>query len=96
MKRFADKGSADIFEAINSKDARKSLPTTLHLRARMMLVVLTNAVTVNDLRIPASNRPEQLKGDRQGQLSIRINDRYRICFIWTSEGAFEIGIVDYH
>ncbi len=96
MRQFSDKGTADIFEGIYSKDARRTLPSTLHRRTRMMLLVLTTAATINDLRIPASNRLERLEGARKGQHSIRINDRYRICFAWSVEGARKIEITDYH
>ena len=96
VRRFADKGTSDIFEGINSKDARRTLSSTLHHRARMMLVVLTSATTINDLRIPASNRLEKLVGKRRGQRSVRINDQFRICFVWRPEGATEIEITNYH
>jgi len=62
----------------------------------MMLVVLTNATMINDLRIPASNRLEKVAGKRRGQRSVRINDQFRICFSWGPEGAGEIEITDYH
>lgn len=58
--------------------------------------MLENAVKLDDLRSPPGNRLEALKGDRQGQHSIRINDQWRICFIWTDAGADEVEIVDYH
>ncbi len=61
-----------------------------------MLVILTSATTINDLRIPASNRLEKLEGKRRDQRSIRINDQYRICFTWGVEGASDIEIADYH
>jgi proteic killer suppression protein len=51
---------------------------------------------LEDLRIPPGNQLESLKGDRKGQLSIRINDQWRVCFKWTSEGAIDVEIVDYH
>jgi toxin HigB-1 len=54
------------------------------------------ARSLADLRVPPGNRLEALKGDRAGQHSIRINDQYRICFIWESDGAHEVEIVDYH
>lgn len=54
------------------------------------------AERLDDLRIPPGNRLEALKGDRAGQFSIRINDRYRVCFIWTVSGAENVEIVDYH
>jgi toxin HigB-1 len=60
------------------------------------LVQLDLALNVNDLRVPPGNRLEALSGDRKGQWSIRINDQFRICFRWTTEGAEEVEIVDYH
>ncbi len=60
------------------------------------LRMLSNAHTINDLRSPPANRLEKLTGDREGQHSIRINDRYRICFIWDDGDAYDVEIVDYH
>lgn len=54
------------------------------------------ARTLNDLRVPPGNRLEALKGDRTGQHSIRINDQYRICFVWKVDGAHDVEITDYH
>ncbi|QBR71888.1 plasmid maintenance system killer protein [Beijerinckiaceae bacterium] len=54
------------------------------------------AVTLDDLRSPPGNRLEALKGDRAGQYSIRINDRWRVCFVWTARGPEQVEIVDYH
>ena len=58
--------------------------------------MLNRAVTLNDLRVPPANRLEKLKGDRVGQHSIRINERWRICFEWRDGDAFQVEIVDYH
>jgi proteic killer suppression protein len=60
------------------------------------LDLLDAAVNLSDLRAPPGNRLEALKGDRQGQYSIRINDQWRICFVWSSEGPDHVEIVDYH
>ena len=60
------------------------------------LDMLHNARNLNDLRAPPSNRLEALAGDRKGQHSIRINDQWRICFIWTKEGPADVEVVDYH
>lgn len=57
---------------------------------------INQAAGLDDLRFPPGNRPEELKGDREGQHCIRINDRYRVCFTWTYRGAEEVEIVDYH
>jgi proteic killer suppression protein len=64
--------------------------------ARRKLVQLEIAGRLDDLRVPPGNRLEALKGDRAGQMSIRINDQYRICFVWTRAGPAYVEIVDYH
>ena len=64
--------------------------------ARRKLLFLHRARSLQDLRVPPGNRLEELKGDRKGQHSIRINDRWRICFVWTEGDAFDVEIVDYH
>jgi proteic killer suppression protein len=93
---FKDRGTADVANGVNSKEARKVCPSALQPAARRKLVVLLQAGTLNDLRIPPGNRLEPLLGDREGRHSIRINDRYRVCFRWTDDGPLEIEIVDYH
>jgi len=64
--------------------------------AMRKLAVLNRAARLDDLRIPPGNRLESLRGDRAGQHSIRINDQFRICFVWRNGDAFEVEIVDYH
>ena len=64
--------------------------------AMRKLAMLNRAGTLEDLRIPPGNRLEALKGKRAGQYSIRINDRFRVCFVWTAEGPKDVEIVDYH
>ena len=64
--------------------------------ARRKLRMLNNARTLNDLRVPPANRLEALHGKRKGQHSIRINDQWRICFVWKDGGAHDVEIVDYH
>ncbi len=67
------------------------------LRAALRkLLLLNSARRLDDLRIPPGNRLEALKADREGQFSIRINDRYRICFNWRDGDAFDVEIADYH
>lgn len=66
------------------------------MRAQMKLMILNNAKSLDDLRIPPGNRLEALTGDRVGQHSIRINDQWRICFVWSGEDAYDVEIVDYH
>lgn len=93
---FADRGTEDIFDGVDSERARKTLPGPLHDRAQNKLAILAFADSVDDLRAPPSNRLEKLRGDRAGQYSIRINDRYRICFRWSHGEAIDVEIVDYH
>lgn len=93
---FYDKGTEDIYNGIDSKDSRKTLPVKLKRIALRKFYFLDNAVDIDDLRTPPSNRLELLQGDRQGQYSIRINNHYRICFIWTKQGPTQVEIVDYH
>jgi proteic killer suppression protein len=64
--------------------------------ARRKLELLDSAGALVDLRVPPANRLEALKGDRRGQHSIRVNEQYRICFVWTETGAEALEIVDYH
>jgi len=93
---FADKATEDIFNGVNSAEARRLLPRDLWRVAFRKLDQLDSAVRLDDLKVPPGNRLEALKDDRVGQYSIRINDQYRICFAWTSSGASEVEIVDYH
>jgi toxin HigB-1 len=64
--------------------------------ARRRLLYLHRATTLQDLRVPPGNRLEALSGDRRGQHSIRINDQWRICFVWEGHDAHQVEIVDYH
>ena len=64
--------------------------------AMRKLAMLNRAGRLDDLRVPPGNRLEALKGDRIGQYSIRINDQFRICFVWTATGPEDVEIVDYH
>ena len=96
IRSFKNKATEDIFNGENSKGARNLCPQSLWRTAFRKLDQLDSAVVVDDLRIPPGNRLEQLKGDREGQYSIRINDQYRICFVWTESGPDDVEIVDYH
>ncbi|RKZ52154.1 MAG: plasmid maintenance system killer protein [Candidatus Parabeggiatoa sp. nov. 3] len=93
---FFDKGTEDVYNGIDSKEARKTLPVKLKRIALRKFYFLDNAINIEDLRKPPSNHLELLQGDRQGQYSIRINNRYRICFVWTEQGPTRVEIVDYH
>jgi proteic killer suppression protein len=93
---FKDRGSEDVFDGSKSKEAGKICPSNLWPVARRKLDQINAAVSLNDLKVPPGNRLEALKGDRNSQYSIRINDRYRICFKWINNNALEVEIVDYH
>jgi proteic killer suppression protein len=92
---FKDRGTEDIFDGEDTKAARKTLPANLHEKAAGALDRLNSAVSLQSLSLPGL-RLEKLKGDRNGQHSIRINEQYRICFRWTSNGADDVEILDYH
>lgn len=72
------------------------LPSDLRRRAFKKLAILNAAVTLDNLTVPPGNYLEALRGDRSGQHSIRINDQYRVCFVWRDGNAFDVEIVDYH
>jgi len=93
---FDDKGTEDVYNGVNSRLARKTLPVELRRIALRKFYFLENAVNLEDLRMPPGNHLEVLHGDRRGQHSIRINDRYRICFVWSEKGPKQVEIVDYH
>lgn len=76
--------------------SRRNPPPSLRRTALRKLQLLESATQLEDLRATPGNRLETMRGDRDGQLSIRINDQYRICFIWKDCDAFEVEIVDYH
>ncbi|MBI2226006.1 MAG: type II toxin-antitoxin system RelE/ParE family toxin [Betaproteobacteria bacterium] len=83
-------------EAVWRGEASRRLPPEIQQTARRKLRMLNNARSLIDLRVPPANRIEALKGDRKGQHAIRINDQWRICFVWTDTGPANVEIVDYH
>ena len=93
---FRDSGSEDIFNGVDSKRARRACPTLLWKVARRKLEWMDAAAALSDLRSPPANQLEALLRDRRGQHSIRINDKFRICFVWTDSGPARVEIVDYH
>lgn len=96
IRSFKDQGTEDIFDGKNTKEARRSCPQNLWAVAVRKLDQLDSTASLEDLRIPPGNRLEALSGDRVGQHSIRINDQYRICFVWAENEPKEVEIVDYH
>lgn len=89
---FADKRTAAIFVG----RAVRGLPASIQQRARTKLLMIDAAGRLDDLRAPPGNRLEALRGDRRGQHSIRVNDRWRICFVWRGGSAWDVEVVDYH
>lgn len=93
---FKDEGAEDIFNGQNTKAARQTCPQSLWKVATRKLDQLDSVTTLDELRVPPGNRLEALTGDRKGQHSIRINDQYRVCFVWAPTGPDQVEIVDYH
>jgi toxin HigB-1 len=96
IRSFRDQTTEDLFNGRNTKAARQRLPRPLWRVAARRLDALDQAEMLDDLRVPPGNRLEALRGDRRGQHSIRLNDRYRICFGWTESGPVDVEVVDYH
>ncbi|MGA2166964.1 MAG: type II toxin-antitoxin system RelE/ParE family toxin [Terracidiphilus sp.] len=91
IQSFKDADTKELFEAGFSRRW-----TTIRAVALRKLDQIEAAINLSNLRVPPGNRLEPLKGDRVGQHSIRINDQYRICFVWKVDGAYEVEITDYH
>jgi proteic killer suppression protein len=89
---FASKATEAIFNDLQAPE----LPPSIQRIARRKLVQIDIAQILSDLRVPPGNRLEALKGDRNGQHSVRINDQWRICFRWTPNGVEDVEIADYH
>ena len=96
IQSFAAQATEDIFNGRHTKAARRICPQNLWNIAGRKLDQLDSVEALGELRIPPGNCLEQLSGNRQGQFSIRINDRYRVCFRWTEIGPADVEIVDYH
>jgi proteic killer suppression protein len=92
IRSFRDKTTEAVFEG----ESPRGFPSDLVAVARRKLRYLNAAGDLRDLRSPPGNRLEALTGDRRGQHSIRVNDQFRVCFVWTPEGPAEVEIVDYH
>lgn len=92
IKTFKDKATAAAFMGLPVK----ALPPSIRKRVRTRLAILNRARRLEDLRVPPGNRLEALQGDRNGQYSIRINQQWRVCFVWRAGDVFEVEILDYH
>ena len=96
IQSFADPGTEGLFNGRDTRGARRACPPQLWAVARRKLDQLDATVSLTALRVPPGNRLEALRGDRQGQHSIRINDQFRVCFAWADAGPIAVEIVDYH
>ena len=85
-----------LIKSVLSGKPKKGFPANIFDRASDLLTALDAAVELGDLRFPPGNRLELLSGDRDGQYSVRINDQWRYCFVWTSSGPDEVELTDYH
>jgi len=83
-------------EKIFRREYSRKLPTDIQRVALRKLRMLNRSSTIKDLRVPPGNRLEALSGKRKGEHSIRVNDQWRICFVWRNGGAHDVEIVDYH
>ena len=92
IRSFADSETERVFQRLGWK----RLSVEVQRMAYRKLVVIDAAESINDLRIPPGNRLEKLKGNREGQHSIRVNEQWRICFRWKDGDAYEVEITDYH
>jgi proteic killer suppression protein len=92
IKSFADSETERVF----GRRFSKKLPGDIQGVALRKLRMLNNAHAINDLRSPPANRLEKLSKDREGQHSLRINDQWRVCFVWRDGDAYDVEIADYH
>lgn len=92
IKSFKSKEEENLFKRVRPR----KLPQVTQRVALRKLLMLDAAVNINDLRLPPGNRLEKLMGDWAGQYSIRINQQWRICFVWSNGNAYEVEITDYH
>jgi proteic killer suppression protein len=96
IQTFRDRATEDIFNGKASKRALKACPRSLWHIATRKLDQLDSVKTLDELRVPPGNRLEPLTGDRRGEHSIRINEKYRVCFKWDAKGPCDVEITDYH
>jgi proteic killer suppression protein len=93
IKTFADKSRKEFWDTGKSQ---RTSPANLRDITKKKLAILQSARSLEDLRVPPGNRLEALRRDRAGQHSIRINDQYRVCFVWRDGDAYDVEITDYH
>ena len=96
IQSFKNQATEDVFSGSTSRFTRKVCPESLHNLAVRKLDLLDSVTALDELRVPPGNRLEALSGRRKGFFSIRINEKYRICFRWNNAGPSEVEITDYH
>ena len=96
IQSFKNQATEDIFNGLTNKNSLRLCPKSLWKIASRKLDQIDSVVSLNELLVPPGNHMEALAGDRKGQHSIRINDRYRICFVWAENGPIAVEITDYH
>ena len=92
IRSFADKNTEKVW----NQQWTKEMPREVQKVAYRKLIMIHRSISLNDLMAPPGNRLEKLSGNREGQMSIRINKQYRICFTWRNNDAFDLEITDYH
>ena len=92
IKSFRNKETEKVY----TREGSSKLPRDIQQAALRKLRMINNAKNIKDLRSPPANRLEKLKGNREGQLSVRINDQWRICFVWQNSDVYQVEITDYH
>ncbi len=96
IQAFADAATEDLFNGIDSRRARSACPAVTWPAVRRKLTQLNRVRDLRELAVPPGNRLERLRGDREGQHSIRINQQYRVCFRWEDGYADQVEVTDYH
>lgn len=96
IRSFRNRGTEDVFDGAETRAARRICPLELWAVARRRLDQLNRVRDLRDLAVPPGNRLEALRGARAGEHAIRINEQYRICFLWEAGDAYEVEIADYH
>ena len=92
IKSYGDKDT----QTVADRHRVPKFSAGIQRRVQQKLMILNNARDLNDLRVPPGNRLEALAGDRKGQYSIRVNDQWRLCFVWRNGDAYQVELVDYH
>ena len=96
IRSFRNRGTEDVFDGVGTPAAHRACQQSVWRVARRKLDQLNRVRELRELAIPPGNRLERLRGERQGQHSIRINDQFRVCFRWEVGDAYEVEIADYH